>query len=141
MSQLGLAVAAPGQPVTNLMAANIAGGAAGQCADLLNDFRTGHGIGASAGRQTLAQCCGVLTGSVVGVAVYLVLIPHPHTMLLTAEWPAPAVAVWKAVAEALAQGLGSVPASARAAMLIAAVAGVILGALENRPRTAGTCKQ
>ena len=136
VSQLGLAVAAPGQPVTNLMAANIAGGAAGQCADLLNDFRTGHGIGASAGRQTLAQCCGVLTGSVVGVAVYLVLIPHPQTMLLTAEWPAPAVAVWKAVAEALADGLGSVPASARIAMLLAAAAGVVLGALEARPRAA-----
>jgi len=136
VSQLGVGVVAPGQAVTNLMAANVAGGAAGQCADLLNDFKAGHGIGASAARQSIAQCFGVLTGSVVGVAVYLALIPDPSSMLLTEQWPAPAVAVWKAVAEALAQGLGSVPASARAAMLIAALAGVILGALESRPRAA-----
>jgi uncharacterized oligopeptide transporter (OPT) family protein len=136
VSQLGIGVAAPGQAVTNLMAANVAGGAAGQCADLLNDFKAGHGIGASPARQSIAQCAGVLTGSAVGVAVYLALIPDPGTMLLTEQWPAPAVAVWKAVAEALAQGLGSVPPSARAAMLVAAVAGVILGALESRPRAA-----
>jgi len=136
VSQLGFGVVAPGQAVTNLMAANVAGGAAGQCADLLNDFKAGHGIGASPARQSIAQCFGVLTGSAVGVAVYLALIPDPSSMLLTEQWPAPAVAVWKAVAEALAQGLGSVPASARAAMLAAAVAGVILGALESRPRAA-----
>jgi uncharacterized oligopeptide transporter (OPT) family protein len=136
VSQLGFGIAAPGQAVTNLMAANVAGGAAGQCADLLNDFKAGHGIGASPARQSIAQCFGVLTGSAVGVAVYLALIPDPASMLLTAQWPAPAVAVWKAVAEALAQGLGSVPASARAAMLAAAAAGVILGALENQPRAA-----
>jgi uncharacterized oligopeptide transporter (OPT) family protein len=136
VSQLGFGIVAPGQAVTNLMAANVAGGAAGQCADLLNDFKAGHGIGASPARQAIAQCCGVLTGSAVGVAVYLALIPDPSSMLLTEQWPAPAVAVWRAVAEALAQGLGSVPASARAAMLVAAVAGVILGALESRPRAA-----
>jgi uncharacterized oligopeptide transporter (OPT) family protein len=136
VSQLGFGVVAPGQAVTNLMAANVAGGAAGQCADLLNDFKAGHGIGASPARQAIAQCCGVLTGSAVGVAVYLALIPDPAAMLLTEQWPAPAVAVWKAVAEALAQGLGSVPASARAAMAIAAAAGIVFGALENRPRAA-----
>jgi len=136
VSQLGFGIVAPGQAVTNLMAANVAGGAAGQCADLLNDFKAGHGIGASPARQSIAQCFGVLTGSAVGVAVYLALIPDPASMLLTEQWPAPAVAVWKAVAEALAHGLGSVPASARAAMLVAAVAGVILGALESRPRSA-----
>ncbi len=136
VSQLGIGIAAPGQAVTNLMAANVAGGAAGQCADLLNDFKAGHGIGASAARQAIAQCFGVLTGSAVGVAVYLALIPDPSSMLLTEHWPAPAVAVWKAVAEALAQGLGSVPPSARAAMAVAAIAGVAFGALEARRRAA-----
>ena len=45
---------------------------------------------------------GVLVGSLVGSLVYLVLIPNPHEMLITPEWPAPAVATWKAVAEVLA---------------------------------------
>jgi len=134
LSQLGFGIAAPGQTVTNLMTANVAGGAAGQCADLMNDFKVGHAIGAAPARQALAQCCGVAAGSVVGVLVYLALIPDPAAMLLTEAWPAPAVATWKAVAEALTQGLGSVPASARLAMLVAAALGIVLGVLDARPR-------
>jgi putative OPT family oligopeptide transporter len=130
VSQLGFGVAAPGQIITNLMTANAAGGAAGQCADLLNDFKVGHGIGAAPARQAVAQCFGILTGSIVGVLVYLALIPDPQVMLLTEEWPAPAVATWKAVAEALSFGLSSIPISARWAMAAGAMAGVGLGLLE-----------
>jgi uncharacterized oligopeptide transporter (OPT) family protein len=134
LSQLGFGIAAPGQTITNLMTANVAGGAAGQCADLLNDFKVGHGIGAAPARQTFAQCFGVAAGSVVGVLVYLALIPDPATMLFTEEWPAPAVATWKAVAEALTHGLGSVPPSARMAMLAGGAAGAVLGVLDALPR-------
>jgi len=130
VSQLGFGLAAPGQAVANLMTANVAGGAAGQCADLLNDFRVGQGIGASPFRQAIAQCVGVLTGSLVGAAAYLALIPDPAAMLLTEAWPAPAVATWKAVAEAMAHGIDSVPESARAAMLIALAAGCAAGFFE-----------
>jgi len=130
VSQLGFGIAAPGQVVTNLMTANTAGGAAGQCADLLNDFKVGHGIGASPLRQTVAQCFGIFTGSIAGTAVYLALIPDPQAMLLTEEWPAPAVATWKAVAEALSYGLASIPLSARWAMLGGGIAGLVLGLLE-----------
>lgn len=136
VSQLGIGLAAPGQAVTNLMAANVAGGAAGQCADLLNDYKVGHAIGASPFRQSVAQVCGVLVGAVVGTFVYLALVPDPQSMLLTAEWPAPAVATWKAVAEALAGGFGAVPATARTAMVVGAAAGVALGLLEPRWRYA-----
>jgi len=130
VSQLGFGVLAPGQAVANLMTANVAGGAAGQCADLMNDFKVGHAIDASPARQTIAQCFGILAGSIVGALVYLALIPEPQTMLLTEAWPAPAVATWKAVAEALAHGLDSVPPSARAAMLAGGAIGLVLGVLE-----------
>ncbi len=130
VSQLSFGVLAPGQAITNLMTANVAGGAAGQCADLMNDFKVGHAIDASPSRQSIAQCFGILAGSIVGALVYLALIPDPQTMLLTEDWPAPAVATWKAVAEALAHGLDSVPPSARAAMLAGGVAGLVLGVLE-----------
>ena len=130
VSQLGFGIAAPGEMTTNLMTANTAGGAAGQCADLLNDFKVGHGIGASPARQTVAQCFGILIGSIAGTIVYLALIPDPQSMLLTEQWPAPAVATWKAVAEALSLGLDSIPASARWAMLAGAAAGLVLGLLE-----------
>lgn len=131
LSQLSFAVIAPGQVAINLMSANTAGGAAGQCTDLLNDFKVGHAIGAAPSRQAIAQCLGILVGSLVGVLVYQVLIPDPQTILITAEWPAPAVATWKAVAEALTAGLGSIGSDIRWAILCGALAGVLLGTLEG----------
>ncbi|MEQ8663898.1 MAG: OPT family oligopeptide transporter [Gammaproteobacteria bacterium] len=131
VSQLSFAVIAPAQAVTNLMTANVAGGAAGQCADLLNDLKAGQLVGASPARQVLAQCCGIAIGSLTGSVVFLLMIPAPAAQLLTPDWPAPAVAVWKSVAEALAAGLDSVPPAARSAALIAPLAGVLLGLAER----------
>jgi putative OPT family oligopeptide transporter len=131
LSQLSFGAIAPGQVAINLMSANTAGGAAGQCTDLLNDFKVGHAIGASPSRQVVAQCLGILLGSMVGVLAYQLLIPDPQTMLITIEWPAPAVATWKAVAEALTSGLGSISIDVRWAMVAGAVSGVALGLLEG----------
>lgn len=131
LSQLGFGAIAPGQVGINLMSANTAGGAAGQCTDLLNDFKVGHAIGATPSRQVIAQCLGILVGSLVGVLAYQLLIPDPQTMLITPEWPAPAVATWKAVAEALTSGLGSISPDIRWAMLAGAMAGVALGIPEG----------
>jgi putative OPT family oligopeptide transporter len=124
VSQLTFGLLMPGHVTTNLMAANVTGGAAGQCADLLHDLKTGMLIGASPRLQVLAQIFGVLTGSLVGSAVYLVLIPDPQSMLLTIEWPAPAVATWKAVAEVFQQGLEAIPPGSLWAMGLAGLIGV-----------------
>ncbi|WP_447969844.1 OPT family oligopeptide transporter [Nitrospira sp. M1] len=124
VTQLTFGLLNPGNVTSNLMAGNVTGGAAGQCADLLHDLKTGLLIGASPRFQALAQVFGVLTGSLVGSAVYLVLIPDPQTMLLTIEWPAPAVATWKAVAEVFQQGIESIPPGSLMAMLIAGFVGV-----------------
>lgn len=130
LSQLSFAVIAPAQATTNLMTANVAGGAAGQTADLLNDFKCGTLVGASPARQVVAQCFGIATGSVIGSLVYLALIPDPQAMLLSSEWPAPAVATWKAVAEILMAGPGAIPSTALSAALLAALLGSALGVLE-----------
>lgn len=130
LSQLGFGVVAPGQVSTNLMGANTAGGAAGQCTDLMNDFKVGKAIGATPWKQVAAQCLGIAIGSVVGVLVYKTLIPDPQAVLLTEEWPAPAVATWKAVAQTLASGLGSLAADVRWAILFGGSAGLALGVLE-----------
>jgi uncharacterized oligopeptide transporter (OPT) family protein len=131
LSQLGFGIAAPGQIPINLMSANTAGGAAGQCTDLMNDFKVGLAIGATPKKQVIAQCLGIFIGSIVGVLVYLTLIPDPQHMLLTEAWPAPAVATWKAVAETLTQGLDSLSASIRWAIVIAALVGTLLGLLDS----------
>jgi len=123
ITQLTFGVISPGNVVTNLMSANVTGGAAGQCADLLHDLRTGQLIG--------AQAFGVLAGSLVGSLVYLLLIPDPAAMLMTAEWPAPAVAVWKAVAEVMGRGVEAIPHGAVPAMILGGGAGLVLAIAEN----------
>jgi uncharacterized oligopeptide transporter (OPT) family protein len=131
VAQLAFGALLPRTPVPNLMAANVAGGAASQCADLLGDLKCGYLLGASPRLQTLAQICGALAGALVGSAVYLVLIPNPQEMLMTEEWAAPAVASWKAVAELFMGGFDALPAGTPAAMAGAALAGVVLPALER----------
>lgn len=131
LSQLSFGLVAPGQVAINLMSANTAGGAAGQATDLMNDFKVGQAIGATPYKQLIAQCLGILIGSVAGVLVYLVLIPDPQTLLLTEQWPAPAVATWKAVAQTLMQGLGALSPELRWAIMAGSAAGVLLGALDS----------
>lgn len=131
ITQLSFALISPGNVSANLMSANVTGGAAGQCADLLHDLRTGQIVGATPRLQVAAQVFGVLTGSLAGAAAYLLIIPDPRAMLLTPEWPAPAVATWKAVAEVLSAGIDALPVGAAPAMAIAAVAGAALALAES----------
>jgi putative OPT family oligopeptide transporter len=131
VTQLSFGVVNPGNAVSNLMAANVTGGAASQCADLLNDLKSGIMLGAAPRQQVVAQAFGVLSGAVFGSAAYLILIPDPKNMLLTEEWAAPAVAQWKAVAEVFAVGLEAMPTGAMTALVIGAVAGIALAILEK----------
>jgi uncharacterized oligopeptide transporter (OPT) family protein len=134
VSQLGTGISAPGDITANLIGANAAGGAAGQSADLLNDFKVGHVVGTPARLQVFAQAFGILTGSIVGSLVYLSLIPDPAAMLMTEEWPAPAVATWKVVAETLAGGFGNLPAGALAAASLFGLMGAAGAWLQHRYR-------
>lgn len=131
ITQLLFGVIAPGQPAANLMAANVTGGAASQCADLMHDLKTGWLIGASPRRQAVAQCFGAVAGALMGSAAYLILIPDPQTQLLTEEWPAPAAAAWKAVAELFMKGMSAMPPGAVRAMIWAGAAGILLAVLEK----------
>jgi OPT family oligopeptide transporter len=131
VTQLGFALLAPGSPAANLMAANVTGGAASQCADMMHDLKTGHMIGARASYQFVAQVFGAFSGAVVGSAGYLLLVPDPKNQLLTDQWPAPAVASWKAVAEIFMKGIDSLPTGAMNAMIIGGLAGIVLAVLEK----------
>jgi OPT family oligopeptide transporter len=130
ITQVTFGVLAPANTTVNLMAANVTGGAAGQCSDLLHDLKTGQLVGARLRLQSIAQVFGILSGALAGSAAYLVLIPDPQAMLLTSEWPAPAVATWKAVAEVMAAGLGTLPEGTVVAMAVAALAGIALAVAE-----------
>lgn len=131
VTQLLFGALVPGNPAPNLMAANVTGGAASQCADLLHDLKCGMLLGASPKWQVFAQTAGAFAGAVAGSAIYLVLVPNPSEMLMTPEWPAPAVATWKAVAELFMIGFAALPPGVVPAILIAAAAGVVLPIAEK----------
>jgi uncharacterized oligopeptide transporter (OPT) family protein len=131
VTQLTFGVVNPGNAVSNLMAANVTGGAASQCADLLNDLKSGLMLGAAPRDQVVAQAFGVLAGAIFGSAAYLVLIPDPANMLLTEEWAAPAVAQWKAVAEVFAEGIEAMPEGALTALWVGGVVGIALAIIEK----------
>lgn len=131
VTQLVFGVISPGSPAANLMAANVTGGAASQCADLMHDLKCGYMLGATARKQAIAQIGGALAGSLLGSMFYLILIPNPREQLMTDQWPAPAVATWKAVAELFMVGFDAVPKGTPAAMLIAGVLGVVLPVLDK----------
>lgn len=131
VTQLTFGALDPGSVSSNLMAANVTGGAASQCGDLLHDLKTGQMLGAWPRSQFVAQCFGVLGGAVVGSLAYQMLIPDPKTMLLTDTWAAPAVATWKAVAEVFKDGIDAMPTGTPTAMAVAAVAGLGLTLAEK----------
>jgi len=131
VTQLCFAILSPGSPSANLMAANVTGGAASQCADMMHDLKTGSMIGARSSYQFVAQVCGALAGATAGSAAYLILIPDPKNQLLTDQWPAPAVATWKAVAELFMKGFDALPPGAIQGLMIGLVAGIVLAVLEK----------
>lgn len=131
VTQLLFGALRPGDATANLMTANVTGGAASHTADILHDMKCGLLVGASPRAQSIAQTVGILGGALLGSAAYLVLIPDPQHMLLTDEWPAPAVVTWRAVAELFSQGLSAMPEGSEEAMAIGAIVGVVLAILEK----------
>lgn len=131
VTQLTFGVIDPSNVTSNLMAANVTGGASSQAADMMHDLKTGLLIGASARYQAMAQAFGCLAGAMAGSAAYLVLIRDPQAMLMTTEWAAPAVAQWKAVAELFRSGLSSMPQGAISAMFWGGGIGMALAIIEK----------
>ncbi len=130
VTQLAFGAAMPQQPVVSLMAANVTAGAANQCADLMDDLKAGSMMGAKPRLQALAQTIGVIAGAMVACAAYLLLIHNPQTDLLSEQWPAPAAASWKAVAEVCQSGLASLPPGAKEAAILGICLGVIIASTE-----------
>ena len=131
VTQFFFAALTPRNPVPNLMAANVTGGAAIQCADLLDDLKCGHMLGASPRRQVVAQICGAFAGALAGAAIYLILVPNPAEMPITDVWPAPAAVVWKSVAELFADGFGALPRGVPFAAALAAFAAAAMTIIER----------
>jgi OPT family oligopeptide transporter len=109
----------------NLMAANITAGAAGSSADLLTDLKTGYLLGANPRKQFLAQFLGIFTGTLVTVLCFHVLVPNV-SILGSEKFPAPSAMTWKAVAEAMSEGISNLHPAKIWLIAIGGLVGIIL---------------
>jgi len=131
VTQLAFGVIDPGNVSTNLMAANITGGSASQAGEMMHDLKAGLILGASPKALVVSQLVSLVVAAFAGAGVYLLLMKSVGSKLLTAEWAAPAVAQWKAVAVLFRDGFDKMPHGALDAMMWAGIAGVVLTVVEK----------
>lgn len=126
VTQLLYAILAKGNTQINLMSAGVTAAAGGSSADLLTDLKSGYLLGANARKQFIAQFCGIFFGTLIVVPAWYLMFPDKATL---ESYNPPAANMWKAVAEALTQGLHTVPLTAQYAILIGGLVGIILPAI------------
>jgi OPT family oligopeptide transporter len=126
--QLLFAVLSPGNVTHNLMSAGIGANSASSSADLLTDLKSGYLLGANPRKQFLAQFVGIFFGTLAIVPAWYLMIPNEAALQ---KFPLPATNVWVAVARVLSQGLESLPVSARWAILVGGLIGVLIPVMER----------
>ena len=135
VTQLVYGAVAPGQVGTNLLTAGITGAGASQAADMMQDLKTGHLLGASPRRQFIAQLFGIAVGVLVCVPLYL-LMTNAYT-LGDKDLPVPSAFAWKAMADLLAQGFDALPMYATWGVALGALFGILIPVLRKAvPKTA-----
>lgn len=128
ITQITVAVMAPKNIITNLMAASVTANIASSSSDLLTDLKSGYLLGANARKQFLAQLSGVFFGVAAIVPAWYLMVPDKARL---EAFEPPSVNIWKAVATALSQGIQTVPESARWGMLIAGILGIVLALIDR----------
>lgn len=128
VSQLSYGALRPADVGANLLGTSIVTTSAASGTDLLTNLKCGWLLGANPRRQVVAQGLGILVGAMTVVPVYRLLVPDVSA-LGEGGFPAPAAQAWRAVAEVLAQGIGGLEPTARLALSVGALVGILLSLL------------
>ena len=129
ITQLTFGAIAPRQMNTNLMTACITAGVADSASDLLTDLKSGYVLGANPRKQFLAQFSGIFVGTLVTVPSFFLVVPDV-SVLGSAKFPAPSAQVWAGVARLLSNGIESLHPTARLALLIGGLVGILIPLME-----------
>jgi uncharacterized oligopeptide transporter (OPT) family protein len=136
VTQIVYGAIAPGSVPTNLMTGAITVGGSSQCADMMQDLKTGHLLGASPRKQLVAQLCGITAGVFIVVPIFF-LFDRVYDIGNSHELPAPSAMLWRAVAELMNRGWDSLPQHAAIAMGAALGLGALLATARTlAPRAA-----
>ncbi len=130
ITQLFYGAIAPRQMNVNLMTACVTAGVADSSADLLTDLKSGYQLGANPRLQFLAQFFGIFSGTLVIVPAFYLIVPTVD-VLGSDKFPAPAAQVWASVAKLLSNGFASLHPTARWALVIGGLVGILLPTLER----------
>jgi len=134
LTQLVFSVVAPGNIATNIMTAGISSDVSLNASNLLTDIKPGYMLGAKPRQQAVGHVLGAIAGALVAVPVFYALF-HGNINLLTSEaMPMPNALLWRSVAEVLTHGFGTLHVTARIAMAIGAVLGVLIEIANQRMR-------
>jgi OPT family oligopeptide transporter len=128
ITQLLYAVLAHGNQTVNLMSAGVTASASGSAADLLTDLKSGYLLGANPRKQFWAQFLGIFFGVAVIVPAWYLMVPTKEVLL---SFNPPATLMWKAVSDALTQGLHTIPITARYAIVIGGLLGIAVPVLSS----------
>jgi uncharacterized oligopeptide transporter (OPT) family protein len=141
LTQLTYAALDPGNITTNLMTAGINGAVASNASNLLMDIKPGYMLGGKPRHQAMGHVLGIISGALVAPPIFYWMFRGDTELLGGETLPLVAAKIWVAVAEILTRGLSFLDVTARWAILIGAVLGVVFelvkGATKNRfPLTA-----
>jgi len=132
LTQLTFAALAPGNIAANIMTAGINSEVASNASNLLMDIKPGYMLGAKPRQQAIGHVLGIIAGSVVAVPVFYALFGGNVALFGTERFPMPAAMIWRAVSEVLMKGFSFLHVSARIAVGVGAVLGIVIEVLNKR---------
>ena len=101
---------------------------ASNAANLLSDIKPGYMLGAKPRQQVIGHVIGIFAGALACTPLFFLLFLPPDAdgvrstaTIVSEQFAMPAALQWKGVAEIIAKGLTSLPASAIVSMVVAAV--------------------
>jgi uncharacterized oligopeptide transporter (OPT) family protein len=120
-------------PASNLLPAGMTSEIAANAANLLSDIKPGYMLGGKPRHQVVGHIIGLFSGVLACVPLYFLLFLPPDAQgvrstatIVSEQFAFPAALQWKGVAELIANGLSSLPASAVISMVVAALAAVAM---------------
>jgi uncharacterized oligopeptide transporter (OPT) family protein len=132
VTQLTFSMIRRGDIGTNVMTAGITSDVATNASNLLMDIKPGYMLGAKPRQQAVGHVLGVIAGSIMAVPVFYALFRGDVSQLTSDRLPMPSAQVWRSVAEVLMHGFGSLHPTARIAMAVGAVLGILIEMANQR---------
>ena len=118
-------------PASNLIPAAMTGEIAANAANLLSDIKPGYMLGAKPRQQAVGHVIGIFSGAIAAIPLFYLLFLPPNkeglrstATIVSEQFAMPAALQWKGVADLIAKGVSSLPASAVISMIVAAAAAV-----------------